>query len=163
MVFRDNDRPGTMLCGAANTYLNRYGVKVGKRTVVYTGNDSAYQSAISLSEAGIEVSILDTRAETPGPLPQKALEKGIEVLCEQAIVATHGRLRIELIEAMSLSDDANSVSGAAQRIECDALLMSGGWSPTVHLFSQSQGKLRYDNRIGASLSRYVGTAPTLGR
>ncbi|MEC7646909.1 MAG: sarcosine oxidase subunit alpha family protein [Pseudomonadota bacterium] len=149
MVFRDNDRPGTMLCGAANTYLNRYGVKVGKRTVVYTGNDSAYQSAISLSEAGIEVSILDTRAETPGPLPQKALEKGIEVLHEQAIVATRGRLRIESIEVMSLSDDANSVSGAAQRIECDSLLMSGGWSPTVHLFSQSQGKLRYDNRIGA--------------
>ena len=26
---------------------------------------------------------------------------------------------------------------------CDLLCMSGGWSPTVHLFTQSRGKLKY--------------------
>jgi len=149
MVFRDNDRPGTMLSGAANTYLKQYGVKVGKRAVVFTGNDSAYKSALALADAGVEVSILDSRAETPGPLPQQAIEKGLEVLHEQAVVATYGSRRLEAVEAMSLSPDASAVSGVPQRIDCDTLLMSGGWSPTVHLFSQSQGKLKYDARIGA--------------
>ena len=30
MVFADNDRPGVMLASAARTYLNHYGVAVGK-------------------------------------------------------------------------------------------------------------------------------------
>ena len=29
-------------------------------------------------------------------------------------------------------------------IACDALLMSGGWTPSAHLFSQSRGKLAFD-------------------
>ncbi len=34
---------------------------------------------------------------------------------------------------------------------CDALLMSGGWTPSVHLFSQSRGRLRFDELSGAFL------------
>ena len=41
---------------------------------------------------------------------------------------------------------------------CDALLMSGGWTPSVHLFSQSRGKLLFDEAMqvfkpGASAQR----------
>ena len=43
-------------------------------------------------------------------------------------------------------------------IPCDALLMSGGWTPSVHLFSQSRGKLAFDAarqvfRPGVSVQR----------
>ncbi len=31
-----------------------------------------------------------------------------------------------------------------RKIPVDALLMSGGWTPSVHLFSQSRGKLKFD-------------------
>ncbi len=31
LIFHGNDRPGVMLAGAAQTYLNRYGVKAGNR------------------------------------------------------------------------------------------------------------------------------------
>ena len=34
-------------------------------------------------------------------------------------------------------------------IACDVLLVSGGWNPAVHLFSQARGKLRYDDALGA--------------
>tara|TARA_Y100001934_G_scaffold257767_1_gene327254 strand:- start:12734 stop:15739 length:3006 start_codon:yes stop_codon:yes gene_type:complete len=156
MVFRDNDRPGTMLSGAANAYLMQYGVKVGKRAVLFTSNDAAYRSALCLAEAGIEVSVLDTRPETAGPLPQEAIEEGIDIRHEQAIVRTHGTQRLEAIETMPMSADGTSVSGIPLRIDCDTLLMSGGWTPTVHLFSQSQGKLKYDEGIGAF--RPVNTA-----
>ena len=36
-------------------------------------------------------------------------------------------------------------------IACDCLLMSGGWTPTVHLFSQSRGKLASTRRSQAFL------------
>ena len=34
-------------------------------------------------------------------------------------------------------------------VACDVLLVSGGWNPAVHLFSQARGKLRYDDALGA--------------
>src|SRR3546814_10293738 len=53
LVFDGNDRPGVMLAGAARTYLNRYGVKVGNRAVVVTAHDSAWFAAFDLAQAGI--------------------------------------------------------------------------------------------------------------
>ncbi|HET6628426.1 MAG TPA: glycine cleavage T C-terminal barrel domain-containing protein, partial [Woeseiaceae bacterium] len=39
---------------------------------------------------------------------------------------------------------AGSATGKAEWLDCDLLAVSGGWSPVVHLHSQSQGKLIYD-------------------
>ncbi len=38
---------------------------------------------------------------------------------------------------------------AARTLPFDALLLSGGWTPTVHLYQQARGKLRYDERLAA--------------
>ena len=46
MVFANNDRPGIMLASAARTYLNHFGVAVGKKVGVYTANDSAYELSL---------------------------------------------------------------------------------------------------------------------
>ena len=48
---------------------------------------------------------------------------------------------------MELSADNNSLQGQAWEIDCDIVANSGGWTPTVHLFSQSGGKLKYLERI----------------
>ncbi|MBV8911238.1 MAG: (2Fe-2S)-binding protein, partial [Gammaproteobacteria bacterium] len=39
LVFPGNDRPGIMLAGAARTWLNRYGVRAGRRAVLVTAVD----------------------------------------------------------------------------------------------------------------------------
>ena len=38
---------------------------------------------------------------------------------------------------------------AARRRDADTLLLSGGWTPTVHLYMQARGKLRYDESRAA--------------
>ena len=55
LVFHGNDRPGVMLAGSAQTYLNRYGVLVGKRPAVITSHDSAWFSAFDMQDAGAKV------------------------------------------------------------------------------------------------------------
>ena len=63
LVFDGNDRPGVMLAGAAQTYLNRYGVKVGDRPAIVTAHDSAWHAAFDLAEAGARpAAIVDVRA-----------------------------------------------------------------------------------------------------
>jgi sarcosine oxidase subunit alpha len=146
LVFADNDRPGIMLADAARTYVNRYGVKPGQRAVVFTNNDGAYAAAIDLADSGVEVAaIVDVRSDPQGPLPTQARARGLEVLGGQAITSTAGARRVSSVGVMLLNPEGDHVHGSPRRIDCDLVCVSGGWSPTVHLFSQSGGKLTYDS------------------
>ena len=44
---------------------------------------------------------------------------------------------------MELSKDGQKVIGEKIRLSCDSLGVSGGWTPAVHLFTQSGGKLKF--------------------
>jgi sarcosine oxidase subunit alpha len=97
MVFSGNDRPGVMLASAARTYLNHYGVAVGRNIGVYTANDSAYWAAIDLKKAGVNVAaIVDVRDNPNGPAVDAAREAGIELNPGRAVVRTDGRLRVSV-------------------------------------------------------------------
>ncbi|WP_229859976.1 2Fe-2S iron-sulfur cluster-binding protein, partial [Streptomyces anandii] len=145
LAFADNDRPGVMLAASARTYLHRYGVLPGRRAVVLTTNDSAYAAALDLHAAGVDVAaVLDTRPE-PGRWADRAARAGIEVLAAHAVTATEGDPRLTTVVAARYGED----TGAGREFPADLLLVSGGWNPVVHLFSQAGGKLRYDDALGS--------------
>lgn len=137
LVFPGNDRPGVMLADAARAYLHRFGVKVGTRVVIVTTDDSAYAVGKALKEVGVVVaSVADVRTNAS----DAARFSGLPILNGTVATGTHGRLQLRQV---TLSNGAT--------VGCDALLMCGGWTPSVHLFSQSRGKLRFDDRLQAFL------------
>jgi sarcosine oxidase, subunit alpha len=147
LVFPGNDRPGIMLAGAAHTYLNRYGVCVGTRVVIVTSGDEAYQAALDLHAAGVLIAaIADLRSEVTGPLPDAARRAGMDVRPGSTVLDTAGDLRVSSI---TLGRVQSGKVQAAQNIRCDAVLMSGGYTPSVHLFSQSRGKLQWRDELQA--------------
>ena len=146
VVFTDNDRPGTMLAGSARTFLHRYGVLAGSRAVVLTTNDSAYRAAVELADAGVEVAaVVDTRPEAPAHWAAECAGRGIEVRAGSAVVGTRGTERVT--HARVAARDG----GAVDDVACDLLLVSGGWNPAVHLYSQARGRLAFDTSLGAFL------------
>ncbi|MCG8597045.1 MAG: sarcosine oxidase subunit alpha family protein, partial [Kiloniellales bacterium] len=145
LVFPDNDRPGVMLAGAARTYVNRYAVKPGSRAVVFTNNDSAYAAALDMQAAGITIAaVIDLRGDPAGHFTEKAEAAGMKILADHAVVGTRGKKRITAVEAAELSIDGKHVVGIPQVIDCDLLVSSGGWNPSVHLFCQAKGQLTWD-------------------
>jgi len=145
LVFPGNDRPGIMLAGAAQTYLNRFGVRVGDRVVVVTACDAAYQVALDLRASGAAVAALaDVRSAPPADLAEAARRAGIEVIPRSSVLGTEGGLRVRSVR---LGEVGDGLVRAARRIECDTLLMSGGYTPSVHLFSQSRGKLAWSEPL----------------
>ena len=44
---------------------------------------------------------------------------------------------------MKLSEDGSNVQGEIVKLKCDCLSMSGGWTPLVHMHTQSGGKLNF--------------------
>jgi len=149
LVFDGNDRPGVMLAGGAQTYLNRYGVKVGDRPAIVTAHDSAWHAAFDLAEAGIKpAAIVDLRPAVDAGLIDRARALGIEVLLGHTATGTRGRLRVRALRVNPLRDGR---PGAARTIACDAVLMCGGWTPSLHLFSHTQGRLAWDEALQAYL------------
>ena len=149
LVFADNDRPGIMLASACRTYVNRYAVKPGSRAVVFTNNDSAYGAALDMRAAGIQIAaVVDLRDNPEGPLTDRAEAEGIRVLAGHAVTGTRGRHRISGVRVAPLNEQGDRVFGAGEPLDCDLLAVSGGWSPTVHLFSQSGGKLAWSEEQG---------------
>lgn len=139
MVFANNDRPGILLAGAARNYLNHYGVAVGRNVGVYTANDGAYAAAIDLKNAGVEVpAIVDVREEPNTDLVAEAEALGIRVLKGYGVVAAGGKLRVSSMSVAKIG------GGGGEVIPVDAMIMSSGWTPSVHMYSQSRGKVQFE-------------------
>ncbi|MDA8937317.1 sarcosine oxidase subunit alpha family protein [Candidatus Pelagibacter sp.] len=145
LIFDNNDRPGIMLSSAVKKYADYYGVACGRKNIFFTNNDTAYESAISLSNKGINVeAIIDIRESSESTIVKEAENLGIKIYWSHTVVDTHGYKRLKKISIMGLSKDGQSFSSPKKDIlECDCLSVAGGWTPAVHLFTQSGGKLKF--------------------
>ena len=134
-----------MLSSAVKKYADFYGVVSGKKNVFFTNNDSAYESALCLHNKGIKVeAVIDIRDKSDSKIVKAVENAGIKIHWSHTIVNTKGYKRLNSISVMKLSNDGLSVTGNKVDISCDCLGVAGGWTPAVHLFTQSGGKLTFD-------------------
>ena len=151
LVFPGNDRPGVMLAGAALRYLKEQAVLPGRRVVIATICDSAYRVALEMQAAGAEVvQIVDLRPDSPASQDSwqnRLRAAGISVETGARVLGTRGFEHLTTVE-IGRVDAAGHATGH-RSIDCDLLLVAGGYVPSVHLFSQSRGKLRYDEALQA--------------
>ncbi len=143
LVFADNDRPGVMLANAVRTYLNRYGVLAGKNIAITTNNDSVYTLAVEASAAGANVTVLDTRIEIPDKCLQLATDKGFIIKTNRAIAGVLYKKGITGVQLAKLNSDGSDIVGELEELPADLVAVSGGWNPTLNLYSQAGGKLAY--------------------
>jgi sarcosine oxidase subunit alpha len=156
LVFAGNDVPGVMLAGAVRTYLNQYAVAPGRRFVVATTNDSAYDVVDDIVAAGLEVpAVLDARAGLSARATEVAAS-GVRVLPGTTAHRAEGDAGTGLLTRVHVGTlgEGDTVT-PAETIDADVLAVSGGWSPLVHLHTQRQGTTRWD----ADLAAFVPDAP----
>ena len=137
IAFNNNDIPGVMTVNASKHYLNRYGVLTGKNIVIATNNDSVYETASQLSTAGASVTVLDSRTNI-----EIDIDKNFEILKGVVPYNINGRKKINSLD-ISKSENIEKF----ETLNCDQVLLSGGWSPAVHLLSHRgvKPKWSYEN------------------
>jgi sarcosine oxidase subunit alpha len=141
LSFAGNDVPGVMLAAAMRDYIVNWGVLTGQKVVVATNNDDAYRTALAVHAAGGEVvRIVDARENGGGTLADEVRALGIRVENGRAIAKVKDGKRVTKVALCA----QNGEGGAREEIEADAVAMSGGWSPVVHLWSHCGGKLTWD-------------------
>ena len=147
LVFAHNDLPGIMLAGAVRTYVQRFAVLPGRRVVVFMNHDEAALTVRQLRQAGAQVvAVVDPRASSSPAVREAALAAGAQ-LFEGAVVrrAFGGTLgNASGVQAVEVTSPVGT-----QRLPCDLVAMSGGWSPALHLSSHLGNKPRWDGEHSA--------------
>ncbi|MEL6437387.1 MAG: sarcosine oxidase subunit alpha family protein, partial [Pseudomonadota bacterium] len=157
LVFPGNDRPGVMLANAAADFARNFGSVVGRRVAIFTNNDSAYAAAQTLADAGANIAtIIDVRPETGERARAIADEIGASLRTAHAVIGTSGARRIKSVDIAAYDHAAQAFSGASDTIAYDTLIMSGGWSPVVHLASQKGAKPAWDDALQAFVAGTPG-------
>ena len=148
IVFGNNDTPGVFLSAAAKEYIKVYGVLVGKKPLIFTNNDSAYETALEFKKQGIDPIILDTREEQSSELIDAAKNENIKIKFSHAVIAANGYKKVKSAQIGKLNKDKTGFENN-EKIDCDCICVSGFWTPTVHLASQSGNKLKFNDQIDA--------------
>jgi sarcosine oxidase subunit alpha len=124
LVFAGNDLPGVMLSGGVRRLIALYAVAPGTRAVVASTSDRGLEAVAALRAAGVEVvDVADVR-------------DGWTVLEAQ------GRKHVRAVVLGALD------GGGERRVECDLLVVSGGFAPATSLVSQAGGRTAYDAARG---------------
>ncbi len=146
LVFEGNDVPGVMLASAARVWFQRYGVAVGHSVALMTTHDSGWKDALALAKAGMSIAaIIDVRDDVDAALLKDAKALGIPVHLASAVIDVSGR------QAVNGLTYAKTDGSGRRTIPCDALLMAGGWTPSIHLWSHSKGSIQWSEDWGAFL------------
>jgi|TARA_B100001964_G_scaffold119762_1_gene133114 sarcosine oxidase subunit alpha len=148
IVFGNNDTPGVVLASAAKEYLKVYGVLVGKKPLIFTNNDSAYETAIEFKKNGIWPIVLDTRSNPDSEIINETKSMGIDIKFSYVVIAAKGYKKVKSAEIAKISEDKKNL-GKIENISCDCICVSGFWTPTIHLASQSGNKTIFNENIDA--------------
>lgn len=145
LIFANNDRPGVMLSSAAVGYLDRYGVTVGEKVVVATCHDGGYLDACRLADRGVDVTaVVDVRDGAPDWALEIIKKRGIEALTGWNVVDSEGGRNG--LRALWVQEQETA---KRRKLDCDVAAISGGWTPSVHLYAHTRNPLAFDHRLQA--------------
>lgn len=116
LTFANNDLPGIMSLDAADEFLGRYGVLVGRKIVILRNGRGEDGIVDRLKVAGADVA---------------------DLAVGEGNLSAYGRKAVR-----GVIMDGNM-------IEADAVLVSGGRTPLVHLWCHAGGKLSWDDYSSA--------------
>jgi len=145
LVFGNNDLPGVMTVSAGQTFLQRYAVRVGSNVVVTGTTDVIYECANALALAGAKVAVADPRPQTLA----RCLEPGVTVHQGYAVGEVVGSGVVRGARLVRLHPVTDEVVETGPVLACDAVLSSGGLSPTVHLFFHDGGRPQWREDLAA--------------
>jgi NADPH-dependent 2,4-dienoyl-CoA reductase/sulfur reductase-like enzyme len=156
LPFPGWDLPGVLTAGAAQALLKEHAVAAGARAVVAGTGPFLLPVAVGLAEAGVRVAEVDeagdgrgwargwrAAAGAPGKVADGARYAAllaryrVPVHLRQAVVAAHGRDRLEGVTVARLDADWDVVPGSEREVECDTAAVGWGFVARLELALQA--------------------------
>ena len=141
--FRNNDLPGVMLASSFEKYIHRYGVIPETNPVIFTNNSTTVTLLKSLVDLGHKpAAYVDARDKNK--IGKKLLtylkKNNIPFYINAEVEGCDGNKKVETI---SIRKNRNKII----KVKSSMLCVSGGINPDIHLFTQSKGLVRWDDKL----------------
>lgn len=143
-VFTNNRAPGVVTAASAFTRADRYGVWLGKKSLVATAGNAAYRLARLARDADQEVQrIVDLRRQPQSRFIDFAKAYGIPLArgLQPYATETAGR-NLEGLWVRFADSETEIVEGAP--IWTEQFIVSGGWQPALTLWHMAGGDSRWN-------------------
>ena len=139
LTFRGNDLPGVMLSSAVQRLMRHYAVRPGQRAVVYAGDRDGYLAALDLDDAGVRIAaVIDPESEDRDGLSAELTRRGIPVMRGHRILEARGGLHLKSVQIQDSK-------GNRSALDCDLLVMAGGYTPGYQLALHAGARLTSDD------------------
>lgn len=150
-VFIHGTRPaGVFTAGTAQHFTNRLGVMPTKKCVILGSGDIGLIMARRLTLEGAEVLGVYEINPTPSGLTRNVYQclndYNIPLYLSHTVTRVFGRDRLETVEVCAVDENYKPIPETAERIECDALIVSVGLIPENELAQT----------LGVELDRHTG-------
>lgn len=163
LPFENNDLPGVMGAGAAQTLMNVWGVLPGRRPLIIGAGNVGLIVAYQLLQAGARPAAIVEAAPRVGGWfvhAAKVRRYGVPIYVRHTIIAAHGDGEVEAATIAEVDERWRPVPGTEKTIDCDAILLAVGLTPNVDLLRQFGAKTKYVPELGgltALRTRYLET------
>jgi sarcosine oxidase subunit alpha len=141
--FRNNDLPGVMLASSFEKYIHRYGVVPEINPVIFTNNSTTISLLKSLISLGHKpAAYIDARKE-------EKIEKELSDCLEKNNIPFYKNAEVEgcdgnkTVQKIFIRNNKNKII----KINSSMLCVSGGINPDIHLFTQSKGLVKWDDKL----------------
>ena len=141
--FRNNDLPGVMLASSFEKYIHRYGVIPETKPVIFTNNSTTVSLLKSLVDLGHKpAAYVDAR-------DKKKIGKKLLTYLKKNNIPFYSNAEIEgcdgnkKVETISIRKNKNNIF----KVKSSMLCVSGGINPDIHLFTQSKGLVKWDDKL----------------
>jgi sarcosine oxidase subunit alpha len=153
VVFHNNDLPGVVLCSALDRLINHYAVAPQGALVVLAGNDQAWMTAFTATEAGLSVAaVVDLRdAPDDAGLLAEANARGMTVHMGATVYTARRDSGSQSLCGVDIHriDAPGEVGELLAQTDCAVLAMSAGFMPAYQMACQAGAKLDYDDERAA--------------
>jgi sarcosine oxidase subunit alpha len=151
LVFENNDLPGVMGAGGAQTLMNVWGVKPGNEVLVVGSGNVGLIISYQLLQAGAEVkAIVEALPRIGGWFVHAAKIRryGVPILTSHTILGVNGTRRVEEAVIARVDENWNVVGGTERSVKVDTVLLAVGLTPNTELVRQFGAATRYIPDLG---------------
>ncbi|MEZ0393470.1 MAG: FAD-dependent oxidoreductase [Desulfurococcaceae archaeon] len=150
-LFENNDLPGVMGAGGAQTLMNEYGVRPGDRALVVGSGNVGLIVSYQLLQAGVEVeAVVEIAREIGGWFVHaaKLRRHGVPILTSHTIVGAEGAERVERAVISRVDESMQPIPGTERALDVDLVLLATGLQPNYQLLAQMGAAMKYVPELG---------------
>ena len=151
LEFPNNDLPGVIGAGGAQTIMNEFGVRPGERALVVGSGNVGLIVSYQMLQAGVKVAaVVEILREIGGWFVHAAKIRryGVPILTGHTLKYVEGESRVSKAVVAAVNEKMEFIPGTEKEFGVDLVLLAIGLEPDTRICAQAGAVMKYIPELG---------------